>query len=212
MSSVQTLWEDALADLPLIAILRGLTPDSAEGVSDALVEAGFRIIEVPLNSPDPLESIARIAKRHGSTAVVGAGTVLTAAQARGVAEAGGQLIVSPNVDEAVGEAAKAGGMIWAPGVFSPTEAFKAHALGADLLKFFPAEVLGTAGIKAVRAVLPQEARVAAVGGVTPETLAGFRKAGAAAFGLGSALYSAGRSKEEVACAAADFAAAARAAQ
>lgn len=210
MSPVKTLWEDALADMPLIAILRGLTPDNADGVSDALVGAGFRIIEVPLNSPDPMASIERIAARHGKTTIVGAGTVLTPEQAQEVALAGGRLIVSPNLDEAVGAAARDKGMIWAPGVFTPTEAFRAHKLGADLLKFFPAEVLGTAGIKAVRAVLPQEARIAAVGGVTPHTLAEFRAAGAAGFGLGSALFKPGRSAADVAASAAQFAAAFRA--
>ncbi len=178
----------ALADLPLIAILRGLVPDAADAVSDALVDAGFRIIEVPLNSPDALVSIERIAKRHGDRAVVGAGTVLTAQMATAVADAGGQIIVTPNMNPAVGAATLAAGMDWCPGVMTPTEAFAALDHGAAMLKIFPAELVPPTAVKAMRAVLPKAATVAAVGGIAPDTMRAYRNAGADGFGLGSALF------------------------
>lgn len=205
-----TLWTDALSDNPMIAILRGLEPDRAVETATILVEEGFRIIEVPLNSPDPLTSIRAISEAFGDRIVTGAGTVLCPEDVRAVKAAGGSLIVSPNVDEAVGAAAKTSGMIWAPGVFSPTEAFRALQLGADLLKFFPAEVLGPAGIKALRAVLPADARIAAVGGVTPVTLADFKLAGADGFGLGSGLFKPELTGAEVALRAKGFLSALRA--
>ncbi len=178
----------ALAENPLIAILRGLKPENALAVSDTLVETGFRIIEVPLNSPDPLESITQIAARHGDRAVVGAGTVLSVAQVEEVADVGGRIIVSPNMNLDVGRAAVARGLYWCPGVMTPTEAFAALDLGASVLKFFPAEMVPPPSISAVRAVLPKDAVIAAVGGITPTTMAPYHAAGVNGFGLGSALF------------------------
>lgn len=181
-------WQDALDDNPLIAILRGLDPDHAVETADVLVEAGFRIIEVPLNSPRPLLSIERIAARHGHDIVLGAGTVLRPEQVTAVVEAGGEIIVSPNMNPDVGRRAVGLGAKWCPGVATPSEAFAALDLGAAVLKFFPAELIPPAAIKAMRAVLPREALVAAVGGITPQTMAAYHAAGADSFGLGSALF------------------------
>ncbi len=178
----------AFARNPLIAILRGLEPQNALAVADTLIEAGFQIIEVPLNSPEPLVSIQRIAERHGAHAIVGAGTVLTAAQVDAVADAGGQIIVSPNMNPDVGRAAAARGLYWCPGVMTPSEAFAALDLGASVLKFFPAEMVPPRAIAAMRAVLPQDAVVAAVGGITPDTMSAYFDAGVNGFGLGSALF------------------------
>ena len=181
----------------MIAILRGLSPDAAVDVAGVLVNAGFRIIEVPLNSPSPFQSIERIAKVYGQEVVLGAGTVIKAADVEAVRSAGGRLIVAPNLDDEVGAVSLGKKMIWCPGVFSPTEAFRAHASGAHLLKLFPAELYGIAGIKALRAVLPHEAQIAAVGGISPQTLADFGRAGAAAFGIGSALFQASMSIRDI---------------
>ncbi|RYG89453.1 2-dehydro-3-deoxy-6-phosphogalactonate aldolase [Loktanella sp. IMCC34160] len=188
----------ALGENPLIAILRGLEPDNALPVSDTLFEAGFRIIEVPLNSPDPIESIAKIAGRHGTKAIVGAGTVLTVAQVDAVADAGGRIIVSPNMNPNVGRAAIARGLYWCPGVMTPSEAFAALDLGASVLKFFPAEMVPPSAVAAMRAVLPKDAIVAAVGGITPETMASYRAAGTDGFGLGSALFKPSYALEDIA--------------
>lgn len=178
----------AIAKNPLIAILRGLEPENALPVSDTLIEAGFRIIEVPLNSPEPLVSIQRIAQRHGAQAVAGAGTVLTARQVEAVADVGGRIIVSPNMNPDVGRAAARLGLYWCPGVMTPSEAFAALDLGASVLKFFPAEMVPPAAISAMRAVLPKDAVVAAVGGISPDNMAPYRVAGVNGFGLGSALF------------------------
>ncbi|WP_108861945.1 2-dehydro-3-deoxy-6-phosphogalactonate aldolase [Ruegeria sp. Alg231-54] len=178
----------ALAENPLIAILRGLAPENARPVSDVLFDAGFRIIEVPLNSPDPQESIAQIVTKHGAQAIVGAGTVLTTDQVGAVADAGGRIIVSPNMNPNVGRAAVARGLYWCPGVMTPSEAFTALDIGASVLKFFPAEMVPPAAIAAMRAVLPADAVVAAVGGITPDTMASYHAAGADGYGLGSALF------------------------
>ncbi|WP_270731423.1 2-dehydro-3-deoxy-6-phosphogalactonate aldolase [Shimia sp. Alg240-R146] len=178
----------AISQNPLIAILRGLAAADAASVSDTLVDAGFRIIEVPLNSPDPLESIAAIAKRHGSQAIVGAGTVLTVDQVDAVADAGGLIIVSPNMNPNVGQAAIARGLYWCPGIVTPSEAFAALEIGASVLKVFPAEMVPPAAIAAMRAVLPKDAIIAAVGGITPETMPPYLAAGVNGFGLGSALF------------------------
>jgi 2-dehydro-3-deoxyphosphogalactonate aldolase len=178
----------AFAKNPLIAILRGLEPENAVPVSDTLVSAGFKIIEVPLNSPKPLDSIQRIAERHGAQALVGAGTVLTVAQVEAVADAGGRIIVSPNMNPDVGRAAIQRGLHWCPGVLTPSEAFAALDLGASVLKFFPAEMVPPNAIAAMRAVLPQDALIAAVGGITPDTLASYHAVGVNGFGLGSALF------------------------
>ncbi|MBN2971335.1 2-dehydro-3-deoxy-6-phosphogalactonate aldolase [Roseomonas aeriglobus] len=197
----------AFARCPLVAILRGITPDEVDAVGDVLVEAGFSLIEVPLNSPDPLVSIERMAKRLDGRALVGAGTVLTPAQVTDVAGAGGRIIVSPNTDRHVIAATVEQGLASLPGCFTPTDAFAALKAGAHALKFFPAEVLGPAGVKAIGAVLPKDVLRLAVGGVTPATLPAWRAAGIDGFGLGSALYSVGKSAADVATAARAFVAA-----
>ena len=182
------LWNAALADNPLIAILRGLDPTRAIAVADVLVEAGFRFIEVPLNSPDPLISIRGIAEKYGEQVVVGAGTVLTSEDVSAVVDAGGQIIVAPNMNPSVGACAVELGVNWCPGVATPSEAFAALELGAAMLKFFPAEIISPAAIKAMRAVLPTQAQIAIVGGITPDKMDDYLIAGANGFGLGSALF------------------------
>ncbi len=188
----------ALAANPLIAILRGLVPNSAEAVSDSLIDAGFRVIEVPLNSPQPVQSIATIVKRHGDRAIVGAGTVLTVEDVNAVADAGGRIIVSPNMNPDVGRAAVAKGLFWCPGVITPSEAFAALDIGASVLKIFPAEMMPPAAIAAMRAVLPKDAVIAAVGGITPQTMGPYVAAGVDGFGLGSALFKPGYSLDDIA--------------
>ena len=183
-----TIWDNALAELPLIAILRGLDPSQAVSVADVLVEAGFKIIEVPLNSPDPLTSIERIAKAHGDQIVVGAGTVLNVDQVSSVVSAGGKIIVCPNMDPEVGVQTSQLEAHWCPGVMTPSESFSALDLGASMLKFFPAEMIPPKAVAAMRAVLPQDKPMAAVGGITPDTMAEYHEVGISAFGLGSALY------------------------
>jgi len=180
--------EAALSDNPLISILRGLDPAQAIDVADVLVESGFRVIEVPLNSPDPLSSISRIADKYGDRVIVGAGTVLTPEEVSTVVSAGGQIIVSPNMDPRIGKRTLELGAKWCPGVFTPTEAFEALRLGAAILKFFPSELIPAPAIKAMRAVLPREALIAMVGGITPDTMGAYLAAGANGFGLGSALF------------------------
>ncbi len=182
----------------LVAILRGIRPDEVDAVADALVEAGFEVIEVPMNSPDPLVSIERLARRIGDRALVGAGTVLTPAAADRVAEAGGRLMVSPNADPAVIRAASARGMVTMPGVFTPTEAFSALFAGASALKVFPASALGAGGIRAMSAVLPKDVVLGAVGGVADADFRAYAAAGVTAFGLGSSLYKPGYTAAEVA--------------
>lgn len=205
--TVPTDFAQAFARCPLVAILRGITPDEVDAVGDALVEAGFSLIEVPLNSPEPLVSIERMAKRLEGRALVGAGTVLTPGQVADVAGAGGRIIVSPNTDPQVIAATVERGLASLPGCFTPTDAFAALKAGAHALKFFPAEVLGPAGVKAIGAVLPKDVLRLAVGGVTPETLPAWRAAGIDGFGLGSALYSVGKSAADVGTAARAFVAA-----
>jgi 2-dehydro-3-deoxyphosphogalactonate aldolase len=173
---------------PLIAILRGITPPEAEAVLEALISAGIGLIEVPLNSPEPLASIRIMADKARGRARIGAGTVLTADDVRRVAEAGGRLIVSPNCDDGVIRATKDAGLDSYPGVFTPTEALGALAAGADALKFFPADVLGPGGIKAIAAILPRRVPLLAVGGVDAGNIATWLKAGIAGFGIGSSLY------------------------
>ena len=181
----------------LVAILRGIRPDEAEIVVEALVDSGFEMIEVPLNSPNPFVSIERLARRFGRHCLIGAGTVLTATDCAHVADAGGRLMVSPNVDPDVLKAARLRRMVTMPGVFSPTEAFLALRSGASALKFFPASVPGPAGIAAQLAVLPKDTVVGAVGGVSDKNLAAYVAAGVRAFGLGSSLYRPGMSAAEV---------------
>jgi 2-dehydro-3-deoxyphosphogalactonate aldolase len=185
------------AALPLIAILRGVRPDEAVAIGETLLDAGFRVIEVPLNSPAALASIRRLAEAFGDRARIGAGTVLTVEQVRDVAAAGGTLVVSPNANPAVIRATKAAGLWSAPGVATPTEGFAALDAGADVLKLFPAEQLPPAVVKAWRAVLPRDVPLVPVGGVAPETMAAFVSAGAAGFGLGSALYKPGMTPADV---------------
>lgn len=201
-SAVQRL-HDALASMPLIAILRGIRPDEAVGIGRALQSAGFRVIEVPLNSPEPLESIRRMADALPDC-VIGAGTVTQVEQIAPIGQAGGRLIVMPHADTAVIRAAKAAGFSCMPGVATPTEAFAAIAAGADGLKLFPAEMLGPPVVRALRAILPRELRVAPVGSITPDNLGDYRAAGANAFGLGGALYRPGQSAADVARNAAAF--------
>jgi 2-dehydro-3-deoxyphosphogalactonate aldolase len=190
--------DQALASNGLIAILRGLQPDEAADIGQALYEAGLRIIEVPLNSPQPLDSIATLRKLLPDDCLIGAGTVITVAQVAEVKAAGGQLIVMPHSDPEVLRAAKAQGMYLAPGVMTPTEAFAALANGADVLKLFPAEALTPAVVKALLAVLPKGTRLVPVGGITPDNMGEFVEAGVAGFGLGSGLYKPGLSVAQVA--------------
>jgi len=192
-----TAWTEVLETLPLVAILRGLTPDESVEVGEALVAAGFRCLEVPLNSPQPLDSIRRLRDALGDRAIVGAGTVLTPQAVRDVAGAGGQIIISPNTDVAVIGEAKAAGLISFPAFYTPSEAFTAIAAGADALKLFPAETAGPVMLKAMKAVLPKTTPVFPVGGVEPGNVATWRAAGANGFGLGSGLYKPGRSAAEV---------------
>jgi 2-dehydro-3-deoxyphosphogalactonate aldolase len=180
-----------LAACPLVAILRGIRPDEAEPVGDALAAAGLRVVEVPLNSPDPFDSIARLARRFGGTMLVGAGTVMRAADVDRVEGAGGRLIVTPHADPAIVRAAKARGLLAVPGFFTPAEAFSLLDAGADALKLFPAEGGSPAMLRALRAVLPTGTMMLPVGGIDATNLAAWRKAGAAGFGIGSALYKPG---------------------
>ena len=191
----QTLAQ-AMAQLPLIAILRGLTPAEAPTIGEALVSSGFAIIEVPLNSPEPLQSIATLTKLFPQT-LIGAGTVLNAQQVKDVHAAGGRLVVAPNFNPAVVAQALALNMVVLPGVATPTEALAALDAGAHGLKLFPAEMVSPATVKAMRAVLPQSAALMPVGGITPDSMAAYRAAGATGFGLGSALYAPGRSVQAV---------------
>jgi 2-dehydro-3-deoxyphosphogalactonate aldolase len=187
----------AFAALPLIAILRGVEPGEVVAIGDALVEAGFTLIEVPLNSPDPFASIETLARAFGDRALIGAGTVLTPADVGRVADAGGRMVISPNTDTAVIAETAARGMASLPGYFTPSEAFAAIGAGATALKLFPAEAASPAVLKAQRAVLPRDMPLLAVGGVAPDTMGPWRAAGADGFGLGSALYKRGSTAAEV---------------
>lgn len=190
-------FDAAFAACPLIAILRGVTPDEVVPIGEALIDAGFTLIEVPLNSPDPIESIGRLASAAGDRAMIGAGTVLCEADVAAVAGAGGTLIISPNANPVVIAAAASSGLISLPGIATPTEAFAALDAGATALKLFPAEAASPAVLKAMRAVLPKGARVLPVGGIAPDNMAPWRNAGAAGFGLGSALYQPGFTAAQV---------------
>lgn len=206
-----TTWNTVLETLPLVAILRGLKPEEAVEIGETLVTAGFLCLEVPLNSPSPLDSISRLRDALGDRAIVGAGTVLSTRAVQEVVDAGGQIIISPNSNPAVITATKAAGLISFPAFFTPSEAFAAIEAGADALKLFPAETAGPATLKAMKAVLPPAIPVFPVGGVEPGNLAAWRAAGANGSGLGSALYKPGYSATQVGSAAADFVAAWRSA-
>jgi 2-dehydro-3-deoxyphosphogalactonate aldolase len=207
MTSMDRL-RDSLRHLPLIAILRGMKPEEAPWVLEVLAAAGFHILEVPLNSPQPLESIDYLVRKAPGM-LIGAGTVLTVAEVDAVAATGARLMIAPNCALPVIAAAKARGLIALPGVATPTEAFTALAAGADGLKMFPGEVLPPAAVKAWRAVLPKETLLVPTGGVTPENVAAYRAAGADGFGIGSALYKPGMPRDELAQRAATFVAAVR---
>lgn len=187
-----------LRDAPLVAILRGVRPAEVLAIGEVLVAAGIRIIEVPLNSPDPEDSIAALAVKFSDRALIGAGTVIDAARIAGIARAGGRLVVMPHADAAVVRAAKAAGLIAVPGFATPTEAFAVLAAGADGLKLFPAEQFQPSILRAFAAVLPKDVPVLPVGGVDSTNIAAWRQAGAAGFGIGSALYRAGDTPQQVA--------------
>ena len=187
----------ALKQCPIAAILRGVTPDEIDAIGDALVEAGITIIEVPLNSPNPFESIKRLAARHGVRALVGAGTVLDRADVARVSAAGGRLVVAPNFDADVVRATKAARLASLPGVMTPSEGFAALTAGADGLKLFPAEIIPPAVFKAWRAVFPADTLLLAVGGVGVDNLKIYAEAGASGYGIGSALYKPARPANEV---------------
>lgn len=191
----------------LIAILRGLTPSEAPAITEALIEAGIDKIEVPLNSPDPFDSIALMQRQYGAQAMIGAGTVLHTDDVARLAEISAQMVVSPDCNPEVITATKAVGMLSFPGVQTPTECFAALRAGADGLKIFPAFLMGPSGVSAIRAVLPPETRIFAVGGVGPDSFAEWHKAGVNGFGIGSALYKPGFDAAEVARRARDMVAA-----
>ena len=203
MSSVFPLLAQA-RHMPLIAILRGLTPEEALDIGQALYQAGFRSLEVPLNRPGAIECIAALAAGLPAEALIGGGTMLTVEHVDAVHAAGGRLMVSPNCDPAVIRRAVELGMLASPGVATPTEAFAALAAGAHALKLFPAESLGQGGLKALKSVVPSGTDLWPVGGITPGNMAAYRAAGASGFGLGSALYAPGRSAQQVSDSAAEF--------
>lgn len=183
---------------PLVAILRGVRPEETADIVSVLVDSGMTAIEIPLNSPDPFRSIEIAVKRVPAAILVGAGTVLTLDDVARLHDVGGRLMVSPNVDPEIIAGARARGMVTMPGVFTPTEALLAAKAGASSLKFFPASVLGASGITAIRAVLPADLMIAAVGGVSDTNFADYTKAGIVAFGLGSSLYKPGMTSAQVA--------------
>jgi 2-dehydro-3-deoxyphosphogalactonate aldolase len=187
-----------LTQCPLIAILRGVTPDEVAAVGEALAGERIAIIEVPLNSPQPVDSIGRLARAFGDRLLIGAGTVMTTAQVSEIAAAGGKLIVTPHADATIVRAAKQRGLLTVPGCFTPTEAFAMLAAGADALKLFPAEAASPAVLRALRAVLPSGTALLPVGGIDAANIAGWREAGASGFGIGSANYRAGDSPAVVA--------------
>lgn len=190
------LLQKHLAECPLVAIIRGVTPDEADAIGEAVYEAGIRIIEVPLNSPDPLKSIEKLAKKFGDKALVGAGTVLMPEQVAEVKKAGGRIIVSPDSNPEVVAASAAAGLVASPGYFTPSEAFTAIRAGATALKLFPAEAASPAVLRAHLAVIPREVPIIVVGGVKPDNMRLWTEAGASGFGLGSGLYRPGQSPGE----------------
>ena len=197
MTTHQHTWQSAFARTPLVAILRGITPDDIIAVGNALIETGFTLIEVPLNSPNAMESIRRLAAAVGDDIMVGAGTVLTATQVHQTADAGGALIIAPNFNPHIAAAAAERQLVYCPGVATPSEAFAALEAGAQALKLFPAEMITPAVVKAMRAVLPPTTQLLPVGGITTDSMASYFAAGANGFGLGSALYKSGMTPETV---------------
>lgn len=194
--SAKELLKHYLDQCPLVAIIRGVTPDEAEAIGDAIYEGGIRIIEVPLNSPDPLKSIEKLAARLGESALVGAGTVLKAEQVQQVKDVGGRIIVSPDSNAEVISSATQAGLISSPGYFTPSEAFSALRAGAHALKLFPAEAASPTVLKAQLAVIPKDVPVLVVGGVQPDNMQPWLEAGAVGFGLGGGLYKPGQSADE----------------
>jgi 2-dehydro-3-deoxyphosphogalactonate aldolase len=194
--SAKELLHQYLDECPLIAIVRGVTPDEAEATADAVYQAGIRIVEVPLNSPDPLESVARIASKFGERMLVGAGTVVDPQQVESVRKAGGRLIVAPNTDTRVISATAAADMVSCPGYLTPSEAFSACQAGATALKLFPAEAATPSVLKALLAVLPKDVPQIIVGGIKADNMRPWLDAGATGFGLGSGLYKPGQSAAE----------------
>lgn len=190
-------FEDAFRQMPVIAILRGVKPNEAAAIAEAVLESGIRVIEIPLNSPNPLTSIRHVADVLGARAVVGAGTVLSEAEVDRVAESGGRIIVSPNMDPQVIRKTKARGLVSAPGIMTPSEAFAALAAGADVLKLFPGEFFTLPIIRSMAAVLPKTSVLVLVGGVTPDTIGAFRRSPVAGFGVGSSIYAPGMSATDV---------------
>ena len=194
--SAKDLLKRYLDECPLIAIIRGVTPDEADAIGDAVYDGGIRIIEVPLNSPEPLKSIEKLAARFGDRALVGAGTVLKTEQVPQVKDAGGRIIVSPDTNVEVVSAAAQAGLVSSPGYFTPSEAFAALRAGAHALKLFPAEAASPTVLKAQLAVIPKDVPVLVVGGVQPDNMQPWLEAGAVGFGLGGGLYKPGQSAEE----------------
>lgn len=197
MTDLIDAFDRQLSAMPVVAILRGVRPDEIEAVGEAVIAAGITILEVPLNSPDPFGSIEIMARCFTGRAIVGAGTVLNAADVTRCKEAGSQLIVSPNMQVEVIKATVAGGMISAPGCLTPSEAFNALDAGAHAIKLFPGELVSPATVKAMRAVLPANAKLLVVGGVTTDNLSAYRDAGATGFGVGGSIYRAGNSADIV---------------
>jgi len=191
--SAKELLHRFLDDCPLVAIIRGITPGEAEAVGQAIFDAGIRIIEVPMNSPQPLDSISALARRFGDDALVGAGTVLDPADVVRVKDVGGRIIVSPDTNIEVVSAAAAAGLVSSPGYFTPSEAFAAIRAGAHALKLFPAEAASPSVLKAQLAVLPKDVPVLAVGGIKPDNMRSWLDGGATGFGLGGGLYQPGQS-------------------
>ena len=202
---------ESMSQCPLVAILRGIAPTEAVAVSGVLIEAGFRIIEVPLTSPDALVSIGRIGQEYGDRALIGAGTVTELTQVEAVHRAGGRLIFSPNCNLEVIRRTKALGMVSMPGCMTPSEMFDAIGAGADVIKCFPAEMISPAAFKAMRTVVPASVPMIAVGGVGPDNMADYLRQGAAGFGIGSSLYKPGREPAEIGRRAGDIVSAYRAA-
>ncbi len=192
----QTL-KDIFADTPIISILRGITPEEALEIGSTILDADIPVLEVTMNSPRPLEAIKILTEKYGPSKLIGGGTVTSVKQVRDIHAVGGRIIVSPNTNTDVIEETKRLGMFSVPGCFTPSEAFEAYYAGADILKIFPCELIGTAGIKALRAILPEDALLAAVGGINAGNLADFVKVGTNGFGVGSAIYTSDKSIADI---------------